>query len=86
MIDEYMHRPPQDYIYDSYIEYFFTKRSFSKNFIENFILKLLSCPLCLTAWFSVISALLIGNIFYVGIIFVGVRSIDSLLNFFLKVH
>ena len=86
MVDEYFTRPPQDFIYNSYIEYFFSKRSFSSNFLEVFILKLISCPLCLTTWVSIISCLILGNIFYTGILFVLIRGIDSLLNFFLKVH
>ena len=86
MVEEYFIRPPQDYIYNSYIEYFYSKRSFSNNFIELFILKLLSCPLCLTTWTSIVSCLAFGNITYVGILFIIVRCLDSLLNFFLKVH
>ena len=86
MIEEYFIRPPQDFIYESYIEYFYTKRGFSSNFFEVFILKLLSCPLCLTAWASLVACVLLGNMFYIGILFVLVRAIDSLLNFFLKVH
>jgi hypothetical protein len=86
MIEEYFVRPPQDYIYSSYIEYFFSKKSFSNRFIEVFVLKLVSCPLCLTTWISLVSCLFLGNILYTGILFVLIRAIDSLLNFFLKVH
>jgi hypothetical protein len=86
MIDEYFMRPLEDYIYSSYIEYFYSKKSFSKNFIEIFILKLISCSLCLTTWFSLLSSLFLGNIFYTGIIFISVRLLDTLLNFFLKTH
>jgi hypothetical protein len=86
MIEEYFIRPPEDYMYNSYIEYFSSKKSFSKNFLEIFILKLISCPICLTTWLSILSSIFLGNIFYLGIIFILVRCLDTLLNFFLKVH
>ena len=86
MIEEYFIRPTEDYMYNSYIEYFAAKRSFSKSFIESFVLKLVSCPLCLTTWISLVSCALLGGIFYTGVLFVLIRTIDSLLNFFLKVH
>lgn len=86
LTEEYLNRPPDDYIYESYIEYLYAKRAFSKNFLEVFILKLLSCPICLGVWLSVLSCLCFCGIFYTGIIFILVRSFDYLLNFFLKSH
>ena len=86
MIDEYFFRPPEDYMYSSYIEYFYSKRSYSKNFLETFMLKLVSCPLCLTTWSSILCCAFLGNIFYTGILFILVRCLDTLLNFFLKIH
>lgn len=86
MIEEYFIRPPEDYIYHSYIEYFSAKKSFSKNFLETFLIKLISCPLCLSTWISIVTCLATGNLLYTGVMFVLIRAIDSLLNFFLKVH
>jgi hypothetical protein len=86
LMEEYFNRPPEDYIYDSYIGYFFSKRIFSNNFTETFILKLISCPLCTSFWLCLAASLLTGNIFNVGILFILVRFFDSLLNFFLKMH
>jgi hypothetical protein len=86
MIDEYFSRPPADYIYDSYISYVYSKKCFCNNFLEVFILKLLSCPLCLTTWFSIVICLSMGAPLYTGILFILVRILDSLLNFFLKIH
>jgi hypothetical protein len=86
MVEEYFIRPPEDYIYSSYIEYFYSKRSYSKKFLETFVLKLISCPLCLTTWSSLLCCVFLGNIFYTGILFILVRCLDTLLNFFLKVH
>lgn len=86
MIDEYMSRPAADYIYDSYISYLYSKRSFSNNFFEVFVLKLLSCPLCLTTWISTVVCVCAGAPLYIGVLFILVRILDSLLNFFLKIH
>lgn len=86
MVDEYFNRPAADFIYDSYIEYLYAKKSFSNSFLQSFVLKLISCPLCLTTWMSILSCLIFVNIFYCGIVFIMVRSFDTLLNFFLKVH
>jgi len=86
LIDEYFNRQPSDYIYDSYIEYIYTKRSFSRNFLEVFLLKLLSCTLCLSTWLSIICCVYLGNILYIGVMFIFIRCADYLLNFFLKSH
>jgi hypothetical protein len=47
---------------------------------------LISCPLCLSTWISIVTCLATGNLLYTGVMFVLIRAIDSLLNFFLKVH
>lgn len=86
LIDEFFTRPESDYIYDSYIEYLYSKRCFTKNFVALFFLKLASCPLCLTTWLSILCCILYLNILYTGILFLLIRSIDFLLNFFLKSH
>jgi hypothetical protein len=86
MIEEYMSRPPQDYIHDSYISYLYAKKCFCTNFFEVFILKLLSCALCLTTWMSAIICLSLGAPLYIGVLFILIRILDSLLNFFLKIH
>jgi hypothetical protein len=84
MVEEYFIRPSHDFIYNSYIEYFSSKRSFSNNFFEIFIIKLVSCPICLTTWISILYCAFLGNIFYIGILFILVRCLDGLLKFFLK--
>lgn len=86
MIEEYLSRPIEDYIYDSYISYLYSKKSFCKNFLEVFVLKLLSCPLCFTTWCSIVLCISLGAPMYIGVLFILVRILDTMLNFFLKIH
>lgn len=57
------------------------------NFIEylgfknNFIFRLIACPLCLNFWLSIITCLISNNILYIGVIY-----IISLLIMFILSH
>lgn len=87
LIDEYFNRPSNDMSHDSYIEYLSEKKQFTKNFKIVFILKIFSCQLCLGMWLSILSVLLSGcGLIFIGFAFVLIRAIDSLLNYFLKIH
>lgn len=66
---------------DSFIDYLYIKRSFTNNFIIQFLLKLFSCNLCFTSWVSIIISLIYGNILYTGLIFIILRLIDFILRF-----
>jgi len=66
---------------NSYIEYLNIKRSVTNNFLTSFMLKLFSCIICLTTWFAIIISLLIGNILYIGLIFLILRVLDFILRF-----
>lgn len=65
----------------SYIEYLYIKKHVNNNFIVTFFLKLFGCIICLTTWFSLIISLIIGNILYIGLIFLILRMIDFILRF-----
>lgn len=87
LIDEYFVRPSTDMGYGSYIEYLSEKKQFTKNFKTVFVLKIFSCQLCLGMWFSILSVILSGcGLLFIGFAFVLIRAIDSLLNYFLKIH
>jgi hypothetical protein len=87
LIDEYFLRPVTEMNYSSYIEYLSEKKQFTKNFKISFLLKIFSCQLCLGMWLSIFAAIFSGcGILFIGLAFVLIRFIDSLLNFFLKVH
>ena len=49
LIDEYFSNPEQNL---SYIHFLYTSRIFSTSFTCHFFLKLFSCTICLTTWFS----------------------------------
>jgi hypothetical protein len=78
LIDEYLIDPDAD---GSYIHYLYFKRSESKSFLIKFFLKLFGCIICLSVWFSIIIALIIGNILYVGLVFALLRAIDFILRY-----
>ena len=84
-VDEYFNRTDQDLSY-SYVEYLSIKYYFTKNFTLTFILKLLSCPICLCTWMSILACLSCGVIASVGIVFFISRLVDTFLIFFLKIH
>jgi len=78
LIEEYFKDPNVD---GSYIHYLYFKRHESKSFITKFILKLFGCIICLSVWISIIISIIIGNILYIGLIFVLLRIIDFILRY-----
>lgn len=69
---------------NSYIEYLYFKRHQTDSFIVQFGLKLFGCIICLTTWVSIIISLIIGNILYVGLVFIFLRVLDLILRFTTK--
>jgi hypothetical protein len=43
LVNEFLNNKDPNFMFDSYIEYLFIKRSFSKSFLTKFFLKLFSC-------------------------------------------
>jgi hypothetical protein len=84
LIDEYLNNQDPNFSFDSYIEYLFVKRSFTKSFKTKFFLKLFSCITCFTFWVALIISLLIGNILYIGLVFIILRILDFILRYILK--
>ena len=84
LVDNYLNNEDSKFMFDSYIEYLFVKRSFSKSFLVKFFLKLFSCILCFTTWISLIISIIIGNILFVGIVFITLRILDFILRYVLK--
>lgn len=84
LIDDYLNNQDPNLTFDSYIEYFFIKRSFTRSFRIKFFLKLFSCITCFTFWISFIIGLIIGNILYIGLIFIILRLLDFILRYVLK--
>jgi hypothetical protein len=84
LIDEFLLRSGDDLIFSSYIDYLFTKRYFTKNFILKFLIKLLACEICLSTWLSILAGLITLCPAYIGLIFVVSKLINALLKFFLK--
>jgi hypothetical protein len=78
LIEEYFIDPNSE---GSYIHYLYFKRSESKSFITKFLLKLFGCIICLSVWLSIIISLIIGNLLYVGVVFVLLRIIDFILRY-----
>jgi hypothetical protein len=85
LVDEFFSRPLDEYTYE-YIEYIYVKKYFSDNFTTTFILKILSCTICLGVWLSVITSLILGSILWSGIIFFLSKLVEFSLKFFLKMH
>lgn len=84
LIDEYINNQDPNYSFDSHIEYLFLKRSFSQSFKTKFFLKLFSCITCFTVWVAVIISIILGNILYVGLVFIILRILDFILRYILK--
>jgi len=83
MIDEYFSRSGDDLIYSSYIEYLYSKKIIKDYKIE-FLIKLFSCPLCISTWCSILVSILTMDIMNFGTSFLIIRGVDFLLNFFIK--
>lgn len=84
LVEEYFNNNDPNLITESYIEFLFVKRAFDKSFIVQFFLKLLSCVICLSTWISIIISLILGNILYIGLVFIILRVLDFILRFTLK--
>jgi hypothetical protein len=84
LVNEFLNNKDPNFVFDSYIEYLFIKRSFSKSFLTKFFLKLFSCTLCLTTWVSLIIAVIYKNILFIGFIFIILRILDFILRYVLK--
>jgi hypothetical protein len=84
LIDDYLNNQDPNLFFDSYIEFLFVKRCFSKSYIEKFLLKLFSCVLCFTFWIALIISVIIQNLLYIGLIFIILRVLDFILRYVLK--
>ncbi len=84
LIDQFLENQDPNYSFDSYIEYLFIKRSFTRSFKTKFFLKLFSCITCFTVWMSLLISIIFGNLFYVGLIFIILRILDFILRYVLK--
>jgi hypothetical protein len=83
MIEDYIFdtEPPSD----SYIEYLYLQKSdFSQRPVTTFILKLLSCPICFSAWLALIASIFAGNLLYLGVLFFPTLGLAAAFNFILK--
>lgn len=84
LIDEFLENQDPNYSFDSYIEYLFVKRSFTKSFKTKFLLKLFSCITCFTVWISLLISIAFGNLLYIGLVFIILRILDFILRYVLK--
>jgi hypothetical protein len=84
LIDQFLENQNPNYSFDSYIEYLFVKRSFTKSFNVKFFLKLFSCITCFTVWVSLLISIIFGNLLYLGLIFIILRILDFILRYILK--
>jgi hypothetical protein len=84
LVEEFLKNQDPDLFFNSYIEYLYTKRSFSQSFLIKFFLKLFSCVLCFTTWVSLIISIILGNLLYIGLIFLILRLLDFILRYVLK--
>jgi hypothetical protein len=84
LIEEYLNNENPNLNFDSYIEYLFARRCFSESFTTKFFLKLFSCIICFTTWVSMLISLLLGNVLYIGLVFIVLRILDFILRYVLK--
>jgi hypothetical protein len=84
LIEDFLKNQDPDLMFDSYIEYLFVKRSLTPSFKTKFFLKLFSCITCFTVWMSLVIAIIIGNVMYIGLIFIVLRLLDFILRYVLK--
>jgi hypothetical protein len=83
MVEEYFYDPSSSR-YSSYIEYLYAQKQ-DTIYLISFILKLMSCPICLSTWVSILlSIVLFGNILYMGVIYIIILISNYIFNFFLK--
>ena len=84
LVDDHLNNQDPNLSFDSYIEYLYVKRCFSKSFLIKFLLKLFSCVLCFTTWLSLIISVILGNVLYIGLVFLILRILDFILRYVLK--
>lgn len=84
LVEEFLKNQDPNLNFDSYIEYLYVQKSFLTDFKIQFLLKLFSCITCFTTWVSLIISLIIGNVLYVGLIFIVLRIFDFILRYTLK--
>jgi hypothetical protein len=84
LVEEYLNNQDPNLSFDSYIEYLYVKRSFTNSFIIKFFLKLFSCITCLSVWAAIVISILIGNLLYLGVVFIILRILDFILRYVLK--
>ena len=84
LVEEYLNNQDPNYSFDSYIEYLFVKRYFTKSFKTKFFLKLFSCITCFTVWISLLISIIFGNLLYIGLVFIILRILDFILRYILK--
>lgn len=84
LIEAFLNNNDPNLSFDSYIEYLFIKKSFTTSFKTKFLLKLFSCITCFTVWVSLIISIIIGNILYIGLVFIILRILDFILRYILK--
>lgn len=83
LIDDFFNNKDPNLFFDSYIEFLFVKRSFTKSFKTKFFLKLFSCITCFSVWVSLIISVIYGNMLYIGFIFLILRVLDFILRYVL---
>jgi hypothetical protein len=84
LIEDYLKNKDPNLFFDSYIEYLFIKKSLVTSFVTKFFLKLFSCITCFTVWIAFFICLIIGNILYIGLVFIILRILDFILRYILK--
>jgi hypothetical protein len=84
LIDDYFFYDSSQEHYNSYIEFIFVKKYQTESFFTKFLLKLFSCITCFTVWISIIIAIIIGNLLYIGVVFIILRLLDFILRYTLQ--
>jgi hypothetical protein len=80
LIEEYFSHDHSKISFQSYIDFFAYKKSSSKDFLFLFLLKILSCKMCLTVWLSIIISIVFNNIYLLGLIYLLLRIVDFILE------
>ncbi len=83
MVDDYLLATKP--IASSYCEYLHIQKSNPKYHVRTFILKLLSCKICFTAWSSLVFSFIFGGLLYWGLYFFLSLFISTAFNFILKI-
>jgi hypothetical protein len=84
LIEDFFKNEDPNLFFDSYIEYLYVKRSFTKSFKIKFFLKLFSCITCFSVWVSFMICIIYCNLLYIGLVFIILRILDFILRYVLK--